>query len=166
MQALTRFLLALPAGLVESPFETLVAFSLAVAGVVDFLIPQLRPTSLDHVLPLALVWVWGGFMAAGGLASMASTLARGYFGVRGLPRVLGSIGSWLLGTSVLSYTIIVGAVSVASTPNKAGSLVAVGILGGTAISFIIKALVLSPGVYERLLARQLQREVRRISKGP
>lgn len=153
-----KFTLALPDGVAEDPLEFLVAASMLFAGVLDILIPLLVEGikfSRASSVPISLAWLIVASLIVGSIMTMIGIMMRKN-GPLKLIRTIESSGLCLLAAGMLS---IVG-VDVSSVHTLSGisnivllTLIAFGLIG--------RAFIMRPGVYERIISRELNREVKR-----
>jgi|GEM_PF-6028725 len=81
----------------------------SVAGVFAFFFPS---QALENALQSFLVFVWAGFLVAGGLASLYSPLRNTWKGeMVGLPLLITS--SWIFGIALLGYATTPAAFAIA-----------------------------------------------------
>lgn len=150
---LTRVTLAAPPGIVESPHPLLIALLIVISGLTLVLAGgQTAPQSVERALPQPLVLAWAASLLLGG------TLAGGGLLLRGpLPRdgalALERAGNTLLAPAAAIYGVVLleqGGVRAA---------VAAGLALALGLASAIAAYTSRPGLRQRLLARQVARDL-------
>lgn len=152
----------LPAGLTEDPKEFLIAVSLAIAGLVQFILPEiLHPELFAHLLiPYWVIMSWGVAFVVGGILTSVGIGFRGKL-KRMTSRMLEGVGVTFLGSGLLSYSAVAIYLGIAKATNLAGIVIVAAIGVGLAS----RAFILMPGVYETILMREVDREVTKVSRG-
>lgn len=151
---LTRLVLAAPPGIVESPHPLLLGLLVLLSGLVlVFEGGRAGPESVERALPPALVFAWGLFLAAGGALLVVGVLGRGFLGRR---RALGleRAGSTLLAPVALIYGVVLLEQVGVRAAIAAGLSIAFG------LGSVIHAYTRRQELWARLLARQIQRDLR------
>lgn len=164
-RAFERFIERLPAGVVEDIYEFLVSIALGIAGAVDFLVPGiLTPGAFNAIgIPDWLVVVWGLFFVVGAIATVTSLMLRSRLSLNHFPRTLESVGLSFLGSATFSYVIVDLIIAGLRGQITTGVVVSALLLSAVGVSFILRVIILSPGVYERVLRNELEREVKRLT---
>lgn len=159
-----RWILKLPPGIVEDCYEFLIAIALGTAGLVEFMIPSLfTPVLLQHevpFLPVLAILIWGCFFFFGGIMTAIGVGLRHIVWLKRFPHVIEACGLSLLGSATGAYAMLAIIFSV----HTAGSIISGLILLAIALGFLMRVFILSPGVYERVVRREFEREVNRIIK--
>lgn len=155
------WIMRVPAGIVEDPKEFLIALALGFVGLVQFLLPAiLEPGAFaGFYLPLWIIIIWGVFFFAGGGMTAAGTVLRGRVGMAHVPRTVESVGLTMLSTATISYTVVA-----AMHMQDTGGIGNVLLLLAIGLGLGLRAVIMTPGIYERLLRRELDREVKRITE--
>jgi hypothetical protein len=150
---LMRLALAAPPGIVESPHPLLLALLVIVSGAALVLAGgRSAPQSLERSLPTPLVLAWGVFLVAGGALSLSGLLLRG---VMRRSRAMGleRAGNSLLAPAALIYGLVLF--------EQGGGRAAVA--AGLSIAFGLASAIYSytrrPVIWQRLLRRQIEREL-------
>lgn len=151
---LTRIALAAPPGVVESPHPLLLAVLIIVSGATLLLAGgRTAPQSVSQALPGWLLVAWYVALLLGGTLSLVGLLLRGVIG-RGRAMAWERAGNSLLAPAALVY----GLALLSQGGVRAAAPAALTIAFGLASA--VYAYTRRPGLYERLLAREIVRELR------
>lgn len=151
---LTRLVLGAPPGIVEAPHPLLLGLLVLLSGGALLLAGgRTAPESLERTLPVWLVLTWGVFLVTGGGLAIMGLLSRGLLSrtaAMGLERA----GNNLLAPAAIVYG--------AALLQQAGSqaILAAGLAIAFGLASALYAYTRQPGLWERLLARQIARELR------
>lgn len=151
---LTRLALTAPPGVVESPHPLLIAVLVVISGLTLILAGgQTAPQSVERALPHLLVMAWAVSITLGGTLAAGGLLLRGPLGrARGM--ALERAGNTLLAPAAIIY----GAALLQEGGVRSALAAALAIALGLASA--IYAYTHRPGLWQRLLMRQFEREIK------
>ena len=151
---LTRLTLAAPPGVVESPHPLLIALLIVISGLTLVLTGgRTAPQSVERALPRILVLAWAVSLLLGGTLAGGGLLLRGPLG-RSRALAIERAGNTLLAPAAVVYGVVLLQEGGAQAAVAAGLAIALGLASA------IAAYTSRPGLRQRLLARQIARDLR------